>query len=150
LKEIHTEIHINGSPDDVWQFLIDFTNYYKWNPFIVNVKGNAAVGTELEVQIKTRKNTIRTYRPVVSKVVTTHELHWHGGAVIPGILNGKRVFKVEQLEDKSVLFIHREIFTGLGAWLVGKRLLEDVQRGLERMNQALKQQVEAKVKSGTG
>jgi hypothetical protein len=41
-----------------------------------------------------------------------------------------------------VHFFHRQIFTGVGAYLAGNRLENDIRHTLNEMNVALKKQVE--------
>jgi hypothetical protein len=142
LKEIKTELEIMGSSELVWQVLTDFPNYSKWNPVMVQVKGEAKVRTKLEIHLRTRGGKNRIYKPTITKVQPNHELRWFGKSLFPGMLNGERIFTIHSLGINNVLFFHRQIFTGLGVYLAGSRLDRDIRDTLNEMNAALKKQVE--------
>jgi hypothetical protein len=58
------------------------------------------------------------------------------------MFNGERIFTIELLKTNHIRFIHREIFTGLGAALAGDRLDKDMYQSFEKMNNAFKERVE--------
>ena len=131
-----------GSSELVWQVLTDFPNYSKWNPVIVQVKGEAKVRTKLEIHLRTRGGKNRIYKPTITKVQPNHELRWFGKSFFPGMLNGERIFTIQSLGINNVHFFHGQIFTGLGVYLAGSRLDRDIRDTLNEMNAALKKQVE--------
>jgi hypothetical protein len=142
LKEIYTEIDIKASPEKAWKILTDFNNFPQWNPFIHKINGDPKVGTKLKIHLHTLTGKNRTYRPTVTKVEPNCELRWSGKSFIPGIFNGERIFILEPLKTNHVRFIHREIFTGLGAALAGDRLDKDMYQSFVEMNNAFKEKVE--------
>jgi hypothetical protein len=142
LKEIRTEIEIKASPQMAWQVLTDFDNFPQWNPFIRKINGEAKVGIKLEIYLQTSRGKNRTYRPTVTKVEPNHELRWLGKSLVPGIFNGERIFTIEPLEVNYIRFVHREVFTGLGAFLAGNRLDKDLYQSFDKMNNAFKEKVE--------
>lgn len=149
MKEISTEIIIQGSSADVWNVLTDFRSYPRWNPFIKEIRGDLIVGSKLELKIVTPKKKIRTYNPVVTVVTPDSELRWYGRAFMPGILDGERIFKISNDAGQSVRFEHKEIFGGLGALIGGKFLVKDIFESENNMNKALKLEVESKNKTMT-
>lgn len=142
MKEIKTELEIMASSKRVWQVLTDFPNYSKWNPVIVQVKGEAKVRTKLEIHLRTTGGKNRIYKPTITKVEPDRELRWYGKSLFPGMLNGERIFTIHSLGTDNVLFFHSQIFTGLGVYLGGNRLERDIRATLNEMNVALKRQVE--------
>lgn len=142
MKEIKTELKIMASSERVWQVLTDFPNFAKWNPVITRIKGEAKVRTKLEIHLRTRSGKSRVYKPTITKVEPNHELRWFGKSLIPGILNGERIFTIDSIGTNNVRFFHRQIFTGLGASLAGDRLDRDIRHTLNEMNVALKEQAE--------
>jgi hypothetical protein len=142
LKEINTELEIMASSEDVWQVLTDFPNFGKWNPVIIQIDGEAKLKTKLEIHLRTRSGKSRIYRPIITKIEPNYELRWVGKSHFPGIFNGERIFTIDSLGEKHVRFFHREIFTGIGAYLTGDRLDRDVRQTLNQMNVALKRHVE--------
>jgi hypothetical protein len=142
LKVIHTQLNIKASAERAWQVLIDFNNYSQWNPFIRQINGAPKVGTKLEIHLHTASGKRRIYRPTLTKLEPYHELRWYGKAFLPGMFNGERIFTIEALEVNHILFLHREIFTGLGVALAGNRLDRDLQQSFEKMNNAFKEKLE--------
>jgi hypothetical protein len=142
LKEINTELEIMASSERVWQVLTDFPNFGKWNPVIIQINGEAKVRTKLEIHLRTRSGKSRIYKPTIIKLEPNHELRWFGKSLFPGIFNGERIFTIESLGINNVRFFHRQIFTGVGAYLAGSRLENDIRHTLNEMNVALKKQVE--------
>jgi hypothetical protein len=144
LKEIHTQIDIKASAERAWHLLLDFNNYSQWNPFIRQINGTPNVGTKLEIHLQTAGGKKRIYRPTITKVEPYHELRWYGKSFIPGIFNGERIFTIETREanQNHILFLHREIFTGLAVTLAGDRLDTDMYQSFEKMNRAFKTKLE--------
>lgn len=142
LNEISTEINIFANAHKVWQVLTDFKNYAKWNPFVREIEGMPSVGNKLKIHLHTSKGKDRTYSPKVTKVETDSELRWYGKAVIPGIFDGERIFKLEVISNDETKFIHKEIFSGILVDLVGNRLDKDMYDSFNEMNKSLKTRVE--------
>ena len=142
MKEINTELEIMASSERVWQVLTDFPNFGKWNPVIIEIKGETKVNTKLEIHLRTRSGKSRIYKPTITKLEPNHELRWVGKSFFPGIFNGERIFTINSIGTSNVLFFHREIFTGVGAYLAGDRLENDIRHTLNEMNVALKKQAE--------
>ena len=142
MKEINTELEIMASSERVWQVLTDFPNFGKCNPVIIEIKGETKVNTKLEIHLRTRSGKSRIYKPTITKLEPNHELRWVGKSFFPGIFNGERIFTIDSIGTSNVLFFHREIFTGVGAYLAGDRLENDIRHTLNEMNVALKKQAE--------
>jgi hypothetical protein len=142
LKEIKTEIEINASAEKVWQVLTDFAHFRDWNPFIREIIGTVSEGSKLEISITTSSRKNRTYKPTLTKIEPNRELRWYGKGLLPGLLNGERIFTIEQLDQNHVRLLHREVFTGLGAFLAGDRMVHDIRQSFEEMNNAMKKKIE--------
>ena len=69
MKELHTEIEIDASPEDVWRVLTDFDKYPEWNSFIKSASGEITVGEKLQVYIEPPNKKGMTFRPTVKRVV---------------------------------------------------------------------------------
>ncbi|HJT47587.1 MAG TPA: SRPBCC domain-containing protein [Nitrososphaeraceae archaeon] len=144
MKEIHTQIDIKATAERAWHLLLDFNNYSQWNPFIRQINGAPNVGTKLEIHLQTAGGKKRVYRPTLTKVEPYRELRWYGKSFIPGIFNGERIFTIEihEANQNHILFLHREIFTGLAVTLAGDRLDKDMYQSFEKMNRAFKTKLE--------
>ena len=100
------------------------------------------MGSKLEIHISTASGKNRTYRTTLTKVEPNHELRWYGKGLLPGLLNGEHIIKIEQLSENHVRMMHQEIFTGIGTFLAGHRMEKDVRHSFEEMNSALKKKIE--------
>ncbi|OGO64839.1 MAG: polyketide cyclase [Chloroflexi bacterium RBG_19FT_COMBO_50_10] len=142
MKELHSEIEIQASATRVWQLLTDFAGFPKWNPFIRWAKGEAKVGTRLEVRIQPSGSRGMTFKPTVLKSEPNRELRWLGHLLILGLFDGEHIFIIETLDANRVRFIQREVFTGLLVPFLTRGLDADTRRGFEEMNHALKAKAE--------
>jgi hypothetical protein len=50
----------------------------------------------------------------------------------PGFYNGQQKLEIEELTQNHVRMIHREIFTGLGAFFTGDRMDKDIHHSLKK------------------
>lgn len=139
MKEIRTEIDIGTSPLRVWQVLTDFASYPEWNPFIGKVEGQPVEGAKLRIHITTPAGVNREYSPKVTRVVEGQELRWLGK--MPGLLSGEHIFTIEPAGN-NVRLVHREVFGGLLTSFFGSSLDNDIKKGFEEMNSALKKRAE--------
>lgn len=136
--ELYTEIQINASPERVWQLLIDFASYPKWNPFIRRASGKPEKGEQLEVYLQPEGAGGMTVRARVLTSEPGRELRWRGHLLLPGLFDGEHSFIIEPLVAGGVRFIQREIFSGLFVPLFAHKMDTETRRGFEDMNQALK------------
>lgn len=120
--------------------LTDFERYPDWNPFIRKIEGKAVEGEKITIHITTPAGANRNYSPKVTKVVAEKELCWLGK--MPGLLSGEHIFSIEPASDNSLRLVHREVFGGLLTSFFGSRLDNDVKKGFEEMNAALKKRAE--------
>ena len=142
-KELYTEIDVAASAEKVWSILTDFARYAQWNPFIRSVEGIVEVGQWLTVGIEAPDGRRLRLRPTVVTVRPREEFGWIARLVVPGLLDGEHVFRIQALSGTRVTFIQRETFTGVLVpflWPVLKRRLR---AGFEAMNAALRERAEA-------
>ncbi|MCH7859646.1 MAG: SRPBCC domain-containing protein [Candidatus Marinimicrobia bacterium] len=142
MKEIHTEIEINASPERIWKVLTDFPAYPEWNPFVREIDGQLVTGAKLKVLLQPPGGKGMTFRPKVLKVEPNREFRWLGHLLIHGLFDGEHFFIIEALDLNRVRFIHGEIFRGILVPLFGKMLDGSTRQGFEAFNQALRTRVE--------
>ena len=144
MKEITSEVEVRASAEKVWQLLTDFRNYRNWNPFIPRVEGIAKTDARISVQTQPPGGRALSYRAIVVRVVKPKELRWVGRLYgIPGLCNCSFSFTIEPLNGERVTVVQKQSYSGLLVPLLGRMLGAGVQRGLEQMNQALKERAEA-------
>ena len=146
MKELHTEIEINASPERVWDILADLAAYPRWNPFIRHISGKLEVGERLEVRLEPPGGRGITLRPTVLSAEPNRQLRWLGHLLVPGIFDGEHTLATEPLDENRVRFVQHEVFKGVLVPLVARSLANTL-CGFEEMNGALKEQAEALAES---
>jgi hypothetical protein len=143
MKNIQTEILINTDITKVWDVLMNFDNYPKWNPFITSISGKPKLGSRLTVSIKPPGGNRMTFKPNILTLEANKEFRWKGKLGINGIFDGEHYFILEVLENDKTKFIQGEKFSGLLVPFVGK-MLDKTQKGFQLMNESIKNECERK------
>jgi hypothetical protein len=143
MKNIQTEILINTDITKVWDVLMNFDSYPKWNPFITSISGEPKLGKRLTVSINPPGGKGMTFKPTILTLESNKEFRWKGKLGINGIFDGEHYFILEFLENDMTNFIHGEKFSGLLVPLVGK-MLEKTKKGFQLMNESIKNECETK------
>jgi hypothetical protein len=143
MKNIQTEILINTDITKVWDVLMNFDSYPKWNPFITSIIGEQKLGNRLTVSINPPGGKGMTFKPNILTLESNKEFRWKGKLGINGIFDGEHYFILEFLENDKTKFIHGEKFSGLLVSLLGK-MLDKTQKGFQLMNESIKNECERK------
>jgi hypothetical protein len=143
MKNIQTEILINTDIAKVWNVLMNFDNYPKWNPFITSISGEPKLGSRLTVSINPPGGNGMTFKPNILTLEANKEFRWKGKLGINGIFDGEHYFILESVDKDITKFIHGEKFSGLLVPLVGK-MLDKTQKGFQLMNESIKNECERK------
>jgi hypothetical protein len=143
MKNIQTEILINTDITKVWDVLMNFDSYPKWNPFITSISGEPKLGKRLTVSINPPGGKGMTFKPTILTLESNKEFRWKGKLGINGIFDGEHYFILEFLENDKTNFIHGEKFSGLLVPLVGK-ILDKTKKGFQLMNESIKNECETK------
>jgi hypothetical protein len=141
MKNIQTEILINTDITKVWDVLMNFDNYPKWNPFITSIGGEPKLGSRLTVSINPPGGNGMTFKPTILTLEANKEFRWKGKLGINGIFDGEHYFMLEVLENDKTKFIQGEKFSGLLVPFVGK-MLDKTQKGFQLMNESIKKECE--------
>lgn len=144
MRELKTSIRIKASPDHVWDVLTDFDKYPEWNPFIKEINGKLKVRKRLKVKMQPPGDKIYTLRPKVVSHQSEKRFSWMGHLLIVGLFDGHHIFELEEQDNGSTLFIHREEFSGLLVPLFWNKIHTEIKDGFEKMNKSLKGLVEMK------
>jgi len=140
VKRIETRIEAsNATPEELWDVLMDFPSYPSWNPMVVQIKGEAALGRRLETTIAMKSGRRIKFSPTVVEYEPGRLFGWLGKLGLRGLFDGLHRFEVQQGSSGAV-FVHSEEFRGLLTPLLG-RLLRDTHDGLATMNEALIREV---------
>ncbi len=137
-KEIYTEIEIKAPAAVVWKLITDFSSYSKWNPLILNVKGDVSEGGKLDLLIHLFLQTDMRATPTIVKVEQEREIVWRGGLRIPGILEGEHVLRIERIERNVVKLVQKEIWSGIMSPVFLVWMGNEIRQGFERMNEKVR------------
>jgi hypothetical protein len=148
-KTLATEIHIQATPERVWQVLSDLAGYREWNPFIVEAAGRAVVGDRLTLRMQPVEGRAMTMRPTVVAASEGRLLRWLGRLGLPGILDAEHSFVLEA-DGGGTRLVHEERFRGVLVPFVARSLDRGTLPAFVRMNEALKRRAEHPVPSRRG
>lgn len=143
MKNIRTEILINRDITNVWDVLMNFESYPKWNPFIRSISGEPKLGNRLIVTINPSGGKGMTFKPKILTFEPNKEFRWKGKLGINGIFDGEHYFILEYLDKNKTKFIHGEIFSGILVYFAGK-MLDKTEKGFQIMNESIKNECEIK------
>lgn len=140
---IRTEIIINASKEKVWEILTDFEKYDQWNPFIIEVQGEAVAGSRLRNTMLNGESKM-VFKPKVLKVEKYRYFDWLGSLFFKGLFDGHHQFVLEEIGPNQVKLKHSESFSGILSGMILKKIGEDTRNSFVKMNQALKKVAESK------
>jgi hypothetical protein len=143
MNNIQTEILINTDITKVWDVLMIFNGYPKWNPFITSISGEPKLGARLTVSINPPDGKGMTFKPTILNLELNKEFRWKGKLGITGIFDGEHYFILESLDKDITKLIHGEKFSGLLVPLLGK-MLDKTKKGFQLMNESIKNECERK------
>ncbi len=141
-KKILTEIAINATRESIWDHLMDFNTYKKWNPFIIDIKGQPIKGERLTVTLKNGDNRI-VFKPKVTEVVPFQTFAWKGSLFVRGLFDGHHYFCLEEISSSQVKLIHGEDFSGLLSLIIFNKIADQTSSNFMAMNLALKKLCES-------
>jgi hypothetical protein len=139
--DLRDEIMIEAPAAEVWAVLTDTASYPTWNPFIVELTGELAVGSTLRAVIRVPGRRPMTFKPRLLTVSTDQELRWIGRLGVRGLLDGEHGFVLEAVAPDRTRFIQSERFSGVLVPLMRKSLAGTTD-GFRMMNEALRTEVE--------
>jgi hypothetical protein len=118
---------------------MDFKTYPDWNPFIKSIKGMPYIGQQLQVDIGSMK-----FKPIVQTKHYNKHFAWLGKLWVKGLFDGVHHYEINEIDEQTCEFIHREEFSGILVPLLKKKLKTETYQGFINMNNALKQHAERK------
>jgi hypothetical protein len=141
-KQIQNEIDIEASPKMVWDMLIDVSHYKDWNPFLVQARGQALVGSYLELIMSHPGVSPRPRRVLVTSLKSYGEFSWKGTIIHPFFFCGHNRFTLVPLAENQTRLIQEESFSGLLVPFYSTKLDRYLSAGFKKMLIALKSKVE--------
>ena len=142
---IEHEQEIAASPEQVWRVLTDFAAYPEWNPYVLQLTGDLALGATLSLTITQRNwDGPLTLSPELVRLDPPRSFGWHGSVGIPGIHETDHYFVLEPLADGRTRLIQTEEFRGwLPGWMDSEDHRAPTREAFAAMYAALAARVEA-------
>lgn len=146
-KRIQNEIEIEASSELVWETLIAVNQYQDWNPFLVQVQGQARVGSYLDLTMSPPGASPRQKKVLVTTLKSYRKFGWKGSILHTVFFCGHNRFSLIPLSEHQTRLIQEEIFTGLLVPFFSTWLDRYLSAGFKEMLIALKVKVEGQVHS---
>jgi uncharacterized protein YndB with AHSA1/START domain len=131
---------IEASPDIVWSLLTDGSGYPDWNPAVLSLTGEIAVGNTIE--LVSVVNSKRAFRLTVTRLDAPHTMVWADGLPL-GLFRGVRTYTLTP-HDAGTEFVMEEVFTGPLAPLI-TRMIPDMSESFELFADGVKAASEGRV-----
>jgi len=139
-RELDSWIDINASISEVWNILIDFESWEKWNSFIPMIQGEFKVGNVMSIKVISPGIKEMFFEPKIYSIEINKRISW-GGSFLIFVYNGRHDFLLEYIDDKVTRFRQIERFKG-PVILLMKKMITKTAIGYQNMNQEFKQYVE--------
>ena len=93
MYEFVTKATIRAEPERVWKILTDTAGYSEWNPEIVGMEGQMALGERIRAQVKISGGAIRAVPLRITAFEPPSRMEWTGGLPL-GLFTGRRILTV--------------------------------------------------------
>lgn len=143
LIDYYTDIVIKADAASVYEAVTDFSVYPKWNPFVLSIDGSAVLGEVVLIKVRLGKRVLSIKHEMVelepNKGFRWADVDWFTRAAC-----GRRVRKIIERDDGSILFRNDMPVHGPLAWFSHLVMGKDILDGMNAENRALKEYVESR------
>jgi hypothetical protein len=146
---IENRVGIQAPAQAIWEVIYDVSRWHEWNPLYPAAAGQIRLGSTLDLTLALPGEAPRQIQPVVLEWVPNEQLHWRL-SLMGGMVKSIRFIEIEQLAEESCIVSNGELFSGLMAVPMLKRVGRSVHRGFREMGEALKARAEAEWRAQKG
>jgi uncharacterized protein YndB with AHSA1/START domain len=139
MKEYVTTTTIRATPEQVWAALSDGASYHDWNPEIVGIVGQLALGSRITAKVRLGDGAVRSVPNRVVEFDPPHRMTWVGGLPF-GLFVGRRTFTVTPGADGVEFRMHLHMSGPLSPMIL--KSVGDRQPEIDRFSAALRQRAE--------
>ncbi len=135
-------VEIEAPIEKVWDVLVDFSEYPKWNPFTYRIETDLDIGSPVHLYFQYPGRDKRQQVEYVREVSKPHTVSW---GVTPGpgfLLAALREQRLIRLSDSRCSYHTTDALTGLLAPFVMWVFARPMREGFNTMAYALKAQAE--------
>ena len=141
MTRITASLDIAATPDAVWRVLMDWKAYPDWNPTLRAITGLPRKDATITVSVASPVGTV-PIAAVVTRLVPGVGITWHSRLPLPRLLDRDHIIDVAASAAGSRI-TQTQTFAGALSAPTAALATGTVRDGLERMNAALKERVEA-------
>ncbi len=132
-NEVQTEIVVKGTPEQIWDLLIDFEQYPQWHPYLSKVSGEFKEGKYLKFTIKNQDGEEEgKFRARLIKIIPNHEISWGGNLCF--FFRAKHYFYLIKIDDTHTKLVQGEYWKGVFGKKYGKKIYQDLTEKFIQMN----------------
>jgi uncharacterized protein YndB with AHSA1/START domain len=135
------EIIINAPAKVVWDIILDFANYGLWNTFCPGMKGEAVVGSPVEMQVDLGHG-LQTQVEYVTKVEPIHTIVWSMENKPGDPIHADRAQYITPIDDSSCRYLSVDQFSGEFAGPMIEQMGKQVEQGFNDCAAGLKARAE--------
>jgi uncharacterized protein YndB with AHSA1/START domain len=135
------EIIINAPAQVVWDVILDFVNYGLWNTFCPGMKGEAVVGSPVEMQVDLG-NGLQTQIEYVTKVEPIHTIVWSMENKPGDPIHADRAQYITPIDERSCRYWSIDEFSGEFAGAMIEQMGKQVEKGFNDCAAGLKARAE--------
>jgi hypothetical protein len=141
-------IGIQTPAEVIWELVVDLEGWSAWNPLYPQASGEIRIGAPLDMTVQLPGLQPQKPKATLREWVPNSQLHYTVTA-LGGLVSAIRYIEIEQLAPESCIVSNGEIMGGLLGPSVARSLGGKVRKGLRLMNEALKEQAEARWRART-
>ena len=136
------EIVINAPAEVVWGVILDFANYGLWNTFCPSMKGEAVLGSPLEMQVDLG-NGLQTQVEYVTKIEPIHTIVWSMENKPGDPIHADRIQRITPIDGSSCRYRSIDEFSGEFSGPMIEQLGAQVEKGFNDCAVGLKARAES-------
>ncbi|MEM9777623.1 MAG: SRPBCC domain-containing protein, partial [Chloroflexota bacterium] len=119
MKSYSASAMIDASPETVWGILTDAAGYPEWDPGMVRIEGNIALGEK--VKFFTKFSPDQAFAVKVTGYEAARKIVFTGGLPL-GLFKSERTHTLKTTADGYTEFHTEEIFSGILLPLFGRQI----------------------------
>ena len=140
---IEHRIGVQAPAETIWGLIYDIARWSEWNPLYAGAHGTIRIGGKPDLTLVLPGLKPQKTRATVLEWVPNEQLHYQT-AGMGGLIRGTHYVEIEQLAEASCIVANGEIVGGLLGPSVARSVGPKIWRAIKGMNEALKEQAEAR------
>lgn len=145
-KLYSSEVVINKSKKEVWDFISDFYSYHEWSPYFLGLRSKKIDINEIDQKVrgyfKSESRGILMYNALITNYEVEKVISWKGKMIIPFGCFLEQSFNLEEIDENTTKLLIENNFSGFSVGLMKKRYFERLQEGFDSLCTNAKERIE--------